>query len=397
MSAESVKDPGPLQVSSKTKGIFVVMMFLGFLAFVFTLYKDPSRAWHSYLNGFFYVMSLSLGGLFFTAIQHASKAGWSVNVRRISESFMAFIPLGFLLGVVYLFGAQKIYNWLDPAIVAKDELLQHKSAYLNQTFFWIRFVGFFVLWFVLSKLLTFHSVAQDKTGDESHTHKNLTISIIALVVFALSYSFFSVDTIMALEAHWFSTIFGVYAFAGLFQSTIALMILILLRLIEKGQLKGIVTMDHMHDLGKFLFAFTVFWAYIAFSQFMLIWYANLPEESFFFVPRSTGGWAWVSVALILFKFVVPFFALLPRWAKRTPGHLTAVCYLILIMQYIDIFWVVYPHFNEHHVVLGIPEVLMFLGFFGAFMWAITRFLSRHSVIPLRDPRAHESHHHHVVY
>jgi len=373
------------------------MMFLGLIAFLMTLYKDPSRAWHSYLTSFFYMMSLALGGLFFTAIQHVTNAGWSVNVRRISESFMAFLPMGFVLGIVFLFGAPQIYSWLDPAAVAQDPLLQHKSGYLNQTFFWIRFVGFFVVWIVLSKLMVGNSLKQDETGDESLTVKNVKISVIGILVFALTYSFFSVDTIMALEAHWFSTIFGVYAFSGLFQSTVALMILIALYLIKKGQLKGIVTMDHMHDLGKFLFGFTVFWAYIAFSQFMLIWYANLPEETFFFVPRSTGSWAWVSVALIVFKFIVPFFALLPKWAKRTPNHLSMVCYLILIMQYIDIFWVVYPHYDEHSVALGLPEILMFLGFMGVFLYTITRFLSKHSVVAFRDPRKHESDHHHVVY
>ncbi|MCB0414046.1 MAG: molybdopterin oxidoreductase [Bdellovibrionales bacterium] len=397
LNSGELKPPGTFELTSKTKGTLAVLMFVGLITFIVTLVNNPSRAWHAYLIGMFYVMSLSLGGFFFTAIQHVTKAGWSVNIRRFSEAFINYLPIGAITAVIFLFGAPTIYDWLNPEVVAKDHLLAHKASYLNQTFFYIRMVAFFALWIVLGKTMVGNSVKQDKTGDVNLTHKNVAVSVFALLVFALTYSFFSVDTMMALEAHWFSTIFGVYAFAGLFQSTVALMILIILKLMSTGQLKGYVTEDHIHDLGKFLFAFTVFWAYIAFSQYMLIWYANLPEESFFFQDRSAGPWAWVSIFLILFKFVVPFFALLPRWAKRTPGHLAMVSILILIMQFVDLFWVAYPHYDQDHVVVPWIEVLVLLGFLALFLWATFQFLKKNSIVPLKDPRQHESLHHHVVY
>ena len=177
----------------------------------------------------------------------------------------------------------------------------------------------------------------------------------------------------------------------------AIMILMIVYCMRKGLLTGYVTEDHLHDLGKFLFGFTVFWAYIAYSQYMLMWYANLPEETIFYQPRVTGSWTWVSVALLMGKFVVPFLALLPRWAKRTPTHLVAVSVLILVMQYVDIYWLIFPNLSETEVIFGIQEVLIFGGFAGAFMYCVTRFLNQNPIVPIKDPRINESLHHHVVY
>ncbi|MCB0362718.1 MAG: molybdopterin oxidoreductase, partial [Bdellovibrionales bacterium] len=340
MSAESNKPLTAVNyvTSVRMKTIYSIFMFLGLAAFVVTLITDRERAWHAYLVGLFYFLSISLGGLFFVAIQHLTKAGWSVNIRRLVEALVAFLPYAFGLGVLLLFGAYQLYEWLDMEMVANDALLSHKSAYLNLPFFLVRFVAFFGLWLLFSKVLIGRSLQQDKTGDVGLTHRILPWSVAFIPVFALSYTFFGFDTLMSLEPHWFSTIFGVYTFAGLFQSTMAVTILLILYLHRKGLLKSVVNENHLHDLGKFLFAFTVFWAYIAFSQYMLIWYANLPEETIFYLPRVEHSWLFVSLSLLIFKFIVPFLALLPRWAKRTPAHLAAVSILILVMQYVDIYW-----------------------------------------------------------
>ena len=192
---------------------------------------------------------------------------------------------------------------MDKAVVAADPLLQHKSGYLNTTFFVIRMVVFFGLWLFFCAKIVGTSVAQDQTGDEQITHASFRWSIPFLLIFALSFSLFTVDIMMSLQPHWFSTIFGVYCFGGLFQSTMAVMILLIVHCMRRGLLTGYVDDNHLHDLGKFMFAFTVFWAYIAYSQYMLIWYANLPEETIFYLPRLTGGWTFVSAALLFGKFV----------------------------------------------------------------------------------------------
>lgn len=387
----------PLPVSQRVKTLSAALMFVGILTFAFMLMRDKDRAWHGYLTGYFYFFIIAIGGLFFTAIQHVTSAGWSVNVRRICESFTAYLPVAFLGGLGLLFGSHSLYEWFDKHEVANDHLLSHKAAYLNPTFFVIRLVLFFVLWLWFAKKIVGFSTKQDVTGDESLTRRAMPWSIAFLAVFALSFSLYTVDLIMSLQPHWFSTIFGIYAFAGLFQSTIATMILILIYCMRKGLLTGYVDENHLHDLGKFLFAFTVFWAYIAYSQYMLIWYANLPEETTFFMTRVNGEWTYVSAFLLLFKFVVPFLALLPRWAKRSQPHLVACSILILIMQYVDMYWLIYPNFNGEEVVFGLPEILIWGGFLGAFVFFVTRFLSRHPIVPIKDPRAHESLHHHVVY
>lgn len=388
---------GPLVVSARIKTVCAVMMFLGVAAFAFTLFKDKDRAWHAYLAGYFYVFILAIGGLFFSSVQHLTKAGWSVTVRRFSEAFTAYLPIAFVGGLVLLFGGHSLYEWMDKAHVAADPLLQHKASYLNTPFFVIRLVLFFGLWLWFQNRLVGTSLKQDATGDDNITHSAVGWSIGFLLVFALSFSLFSVDLIMSLQPHWFSTIFGVYCFAGLFQSTMALMILLIIYCSKKGLLTGYVDENHLHDLGKFMFAFTVFWAYIAYSQYMLIWYANLAEETIFFIPRVTGQWMYVSIALLLFKFVVPFLALLPRWAKRKPAHLGAIAILILVMQYVDMYWLIYPNLNDQTVIFGLPEILIFLGFLGSFLFVTFRFLSKHNIVPLRDPRLHEAVHHHVTY
>ncbi len=396
--AETNRKPiGTLPVSQKIKTASVALMFLGALTFVIMLMKDKDRAWHAYLAGYMYVTIIAIGGLFFASIQHVAKAGWSVNIRRFSEALTAYLPVAFVGGLLLLLGGHSLYEWMDKSHVAADHLLAHKAPYLNTTFFAIRVVVFFALWMLFQKKLVGSSLAQDKTGDEQITHKSVGWSIAFLLVFAISFSLFTVDTLMSLQPHWFSTIFGVYCFAGLFQSTMASVILMIIYSMRKGLLTGYVDDNHLHDLGKFMFAFTVFWAYIAYSQYMLIWYANLPEETIFYIPRVTGPWMWVSLALLLFKFVVPFLALLPRWAKRSHTQLVAIAVLLLVMQYVDLYWLIYPNLNSEAVLLGLPEILIWLGFVGSLVFVVTRFLSQNAIVPVKDPRIHESLHHHVVY
>ena len=368
-----------------------VLLALGFMV-------DHERAWHAYLVSFFYFTCLAMGGLFFTALQHMASAGWSVNIRRLSEALTAFIPYLIVLGLpIVFFAGKNLYLWLDADVVAADPILTGKAAYLNKTFFAIRFVLFAGAWAFFAKKIVGFSLQQDNDGKDEWTTLALKWSVIFVLFFALSFSFFSVDFLMSLEPHWFSTIFGIYCFAGMFQATLALLCLISMYVIHKGWARGLITIEHVHDLAKYTKAFTVFWAYIAFSQFMLIWYANLPEETIFYLHRSHGGWLYISVGLIVFRFVVPFLALLPRWAKRTPSHLATVCVLILVMQYVDLYWLVYPNYSNEFVAFSWMEIGAFVGFLGGFGLVVTQFLAKYNLLPIKDPRKSESTNHHVVY
>lgn len=391
--------PGSLLVSSRFKTTYSVLMFLGLAIFAIGLKQAQERAWASYLIGFFFFTSLSLGGIFFSCLQHVTHAGWSVNIRRFSESMSSFLPYSFILGLIFLFtGSGKLYKWLDTSFMMSDAMLAKKVSYLNCTFFSIRLIIFFAVWMFLKNRIIGQSLKQDETGDSEISNKVVPWSIAFLLFFAISYSLFSVDAIMSLDPKWYSTMFGVYCFAGLFQASIAMMILITLWVRKKGLVNGFVTAEHLHDMGKFLKGFTIFMAYIGFSQFMLIWYANLPEETEFFLHRSHGGWMFVSLSLLIFKFIVPFLILLPMKNKRSVPHLTLVSVLILVMEYVDLYWLVYPNIKGGgHIMFGVWEVGIFLGFLGAFMFAVSKFLAGHSLIPMKDPRRHESMAHHVSY
>src|SRR6185437_8080111 len=268
MATENARPPaqvGRYVISTQLKTVFSILMFLGVAGFVVGLIHDPQRAWLSYLLAFFFFTTLCLGGLFFAALQHATKAGWSVNVRRITEALVAFLPWAALAAAVFLIGAPKIYDWLDKAKVAADPILSAKHAYLGATSFIFRLVLFFGAWMYFAKIIVGRSIAQDTTGDENITHGLVKWSLAFIIFFGLSYSLFGVDFMMSVEPHWYSTVYGVYLFGGLFQATMAFLILVILYLRKQNLLNGYVKDDHLHDLGKLLFAMTIFWAYIAFS------------------------------------------------------------------------------------------------------------------------------------
>lgn len=390
-------NPGQFVAGKGLRTIYSVAIFIGITLLALGLYKDHDRTWHGYLTAFMYWTNLALGGLFFTAIQHIAKAGWSVNVRRIAESFTAFLPIAAVGAIVLLLGSKNLYTWLDPKIVAGDAILQGKSAYLNGQFFTIRVIISFAVWLLFAKLIVGNSLKQDQDGDAKWTLKAVPLSIGFVLFFAISYSLFTVDVLMSLQPHWFSTIWGIYNFAGLFQSFLAMFVIFVVYAMKKGWLRGLVSEDHLHDMGKFLKGFTVFMAYIGFSQFILIWYANLPEETIFYLARSNGWWMAITLSLLVLKFAVPFLLLLPRWAKRTPGHLVMVASLVLVMQYVDIHWMVYPNLDPYSPKFGYQEIGSFLMFGGLFLWAVTSFLSKNKLVPVKDPRIEESIHHHVSY
>ncbi|MGH1468164.1 MAG: molybdopterin oxidoreductase [Bdellovibrionales bacterium] len=391
------KEPSPFLFTNKYKGICAVLIFIGLIGFIFGLNINAERTWQAYLMGFFFFTSMSLMSLFFLAIQHLTSARWSVNIRRVFEALTAFIPYAFILMIGMFVGAEHLYKWLNPEIVAHDALLQHKAPYLNQTFFIIRTVIIFIGWFLFSKVIVGNSLKQDLTKDDSLITRTVPYSIGFLVFFALSYSVFSVDFLMSLEPHWFSTIFGVYMFGGSMQAFLSASILLILFLNKKGLFNGMVTNDHLHDLGKFLLGFTMFWAYIAYSQYMLIWYANMPEETMFFMHRSVGEWGMVSLVMMFIKFIIPFLLLLPRWAKRTPKYLGTICVVLIGTQFLDLFWLIYPNFDEHHAKFSILDISVLCGFMGIFLFSMFRFLSKNNLVPVGDPRVTESASHSVVY
>lgn len=373
------------------------LVALGVLTFIVGLMKNPERMWTSYLTAFFYFTCLALGGLFFAAINNIAKAGWSVSIRRYSEAMTAFIPFILVGGLVLLGGMSYLYPWSNADVIANNPLIASKSSYLNVGFFVVRLLVFAGGWFAFKWFIVGNSLHQDQDGNADRTHRNVGLSIAFILFFAISFSLFSVDLLMSLLPTWYSTIFGVYCFAGLFQASMAVLALIIVFMKRAGFVKGYVTDDHLHDVMKYMKAFTVFWAYIAFSQFMLIWYANIPEETEYYIMRSQSGWLGVSFALLVFRFIVPFIALLPRWAKRTESHVILISCLVLVMQYVDIWWMVYPNFFDGHMTFGVWEIGLFALFAGLFLVSLLTFFTKFSLVAVKDPRMHEAIKHHVTY
>ncbi|MFM6930571.1 MAG: molybdopterin oxidoreductase [Bdellovibrio sp.] len=385
------------EAPAKLKTLSFALVAIGLLTFVIGLMKNPDRLWTSYLVAFFFFSCMGLSGLLWIALNNTAKAGWSVSIRRFAEATTSFFPFILVFGLILLLGFKKLFVWADPAVIATNPVVAAKTAYLNPTFFVIRLLIFVVGCMIFKWVIVGNSLKQDKTGDENLTHKNVGPAIGFIVFFALMFSFFSVDLLMSLLPTWYSTIFGIYCFSGLFQAGLAFLAITIVLMRRSGLIKGYVNVEHQHDVVKYLKGFSIFWAYIAFSQFMLMWYANLPEETEYYIMRSLGGWMSISVALLVFRFVVPFLALLPRDAKRSDTNVLLVSTLVLVMQYVDIYWMVYPNFYDGQVTFGFWEIGIFAGFAGVFLLCIMSFWSKHSLVPVKDPRMHEALNHHVAY
>jgi len=341
----------------------------------------------TYLVSFTFYLSLSLGALFFVLLQHLTRAGWSVVVRRLAEGLATNVWLVALLGVPVVLGMGRLYHWTHPE---GDPLIMSKSAFLNPGFFTVRLIFYFVVWGGLALLMWRGSVAQDASGDPRLTRRLERLSAPGMVLFALTINFAAFDLLMSLDPHWFSTIFGVYYFSSSVVCFFAAMPILLYGLQRAGYLRRVVTAEHYHDLGKLLYAFIVFWAYIAFSQYMLIWYGNLPEETGWFLKRQTGDWLAVSIVLIVGHFVIPFLALISRYPKRRPALLVAAASWMLVMHWVDLYWLAMPELSPDKAPLGPIDALCFLGLGGLFSLGLVLWLRRHSLVPEKDPRLDES-------
>ncbi len=326
------------------------MMFLG-VPGAFVLALGAFMTWQShltwerflrgYLVAFVFVLSLSLGGLFFTMLQHLTRAGWSVVVRRLAEGLAANLRWLWIFFIPIVIGLFKtdLYHWVHPG---SDAALLHKEPFLNPAFWLIRAVFYFAVWGGLAHFFLRSSIAQDATGDPRITLRMETVAAPGMILYAFTQTFAIIDWVMTIEPHWFSTMFGVYYFAASCCGFGSTLVLLAWSLQRSGRLTEVTT-EHYHDLGKFVFAFgIVFWAYIAYSQYMLIWYANIQEETIWYVIRQLGGWKALSILLLVGHFVIPYFLLMTRITKRRKGVLAAICAGVLVIHYLDMYWLAMP-------------------------------------------------------
>ncbi len=358
---------------------------------------------HSYLIGFTFWVSVAAGALWFILIQHLVQAKWSVTMRRTAELLTApFGVLGVLSLVILMpliFGNDDLYLWSNDAVRQSDHLIAAKGSWFSPPMFALRIAVYMFVMTTMAWWFRKQSVDQDGGGRDELTGKMKKWSAPLMIIFALTLAFFGFDMLMSLEPRWFSTMWGVYYFAGCGIAFYAFLSLLPMLWQKLGLAKRSITTEHYHDSGKMLFAFVFFWAYIAFSQFMLIWYANIPEETSFFRHRIFGSWQIVAIILLVLHFAVPFVVLMSRHTKRKRAPLAALSLWMLVMHFIDLYWVVMPAYgNPDNPADSIAPaiwptacaILATVGIGGMFFWALGRAAKRVNIIPTGDPRLAES-------
>jgi hypothetical protein len=375
-----------LNVKLGSGPIFLGVGILGAIICVVSFMQNRKEFFASYLTAFAFFLAIALGSFFFVFVQHLARSAWSVTLRRVSETAAANLPWMLILFIPVLLGAKDLLPWMDPEMRANDHLVHMKAAYLNPTFLYIRVALYFIIWTALSLYFLNTSRKQDESGDPTLTTKMGKMAAGAAALFALTQTFWAFDWMMSLDPHWFSTMFGVYFFAGSVVAQYCFLILVSAALRNKTGRKDIFRTDHFHDAGKLLFGHNVFWTYIAFGQFFLIWYANIPEETMFFQHRAVGSWKTVSLLLPWCHFAIPFLYLMSWHIKRNIVALSVGAVWLLTMCYIDIFWLIQPNFHHEGAHFGLGDVGSILAVGGFFLFLFIRRLNSANLIPAGDPR-----------
>jgi hypothetical protein len=387
--------PADFQAPPRLHAAARALLAVGAVTLLVGLPLAPRETWANVLLVSFYVLGLGLAGAAFVALHYVTGAGWGVALRRVPEAMTAAIPVG-AAGVlaVAVFGSQDLYPWVNLTPEAAHEAANSpfRQAWLTWPFFLVRTVAYCVGWTVLAWAIVRTSRRQDGDGDVAHTFANVRRSAGFLVFFAVSLWLASYDWFMSLEAPWSSTVFGVYHFAGLFQSGLAAIILGVIALRRAGPFRGVLSGDHLHDLGKLLFAFSIFWMYTWFCQYMLVWYTNVPEETGYYVRRLEGVWQPLLFLNLALNWLVPFLVLLPRSTKRDAGVLARVCVAVLCGRWLDLYLMTLPSLAAPVWVSGLLEAGLAAGAAGAFLLAFLRALGGASLVPVNEPYLVESLH-----
>jgi len=348
-------------------------------------FLSPDQFFRSYLLGFMYWFGIALGSMAILMIHHIAGGAWGAVIRRVLESSIGTIPLLAVLFVPIALGTHHLYEWAHADVVAKDPVLQAKSAYLNVPFFLVRAVFYFVVWSLVASLLRRWSLEQDRDGDPKVTLRMELMSRGGLVLYGLTVTFAVIDWVMSLQPHWYSTIYGLLVMAGQGLAAFAFAIPLGVMLSRRESVSRVFGAAQFHDLGNLMLAFTMIWAYLSFSQLIIIWSGNLPEETSWYLLRSAGGWKIVGYGLLLLHFAVPFAVLLSRKLKRTGTKLAVVALWMLVMRFVDLYWLVAPSFHPANALPHWLDFTAVIGIGGIWLWFFVGILSKGPVLAIKDP------------
>lgn len=377
------------QIAPKVKKLLVASMVFGLAVFLVGLFRAPDRIWPNFLIAEYYLIGLGLGGTFFIAIQYATNGGWATAIRRIPEAMCATLTVSGVGILVLIFGIHTLYEWSHESVVAHDAILQGKQAWLNEPFFIARLIGYFVIWIGLSRVIVKNSQQQDGDADLKYTRWNVRNSAIFLLIGTYTFCLASIDLLMSLQPHWYSTVFGFLNIAGMFMSALA-MIAILIVILRNAGYGHIFTTEHLQTVSNMLLTFCTFWVYMWVSQHMLIWYSNIPEETSYYIFRHFGGWGTLSLLNVVLNWLIPFLVLMPRVTKRHDKTVLQVCAVVLLGHWLDLYIMVMPAVYGARPTLNVWEIGPMLGVIALFFWLVLRHLGRHKLTPVNDPYLVES-------
>ena len=350
------------------------------------LITNPAQFFQSYLTAYMFVLGATLGCLALGMIHQLSGGAWGIVTRRLIGASSRVLPILTVLFIPIVLGSHHLYEWTHTEVVEEDEILRQKALYLNLTFFVARAVLYFAVWNALVFFLNRWSLEQDRSPDPRIARRMQVLSGGGLLAYALTITFASFDWLMSLDPHWYSTIYGVLVMGGQGLTALAFLIAVLVWLSRRPPLDAVVAPVHFHDLGNLMLAFVMLWAYFSFSQYLIIYSGNLPEEITWCTRRLGTGWRFVGLALVLFHFAVPFLLLLSRKVKRAPELLIKVALGILVARLIDLFWLIAPTFHEDRLAVHWLDIVMVLAlgalWLGCFVWQ----LRGRAILPLHDPQ-----------
>ncbi len=361
---------------------------LGLCAFGYTVSHE--QFFRSYLMAFVFWVGVALGSLAWSMVHHLSGGAWGVVTRRVFEASSRTVPFMALLFLPIAFGMHELYVWARPEVMANDEALQFKAAYLNVPFFFIRAALYFVIWTALAYTLSAWSLRQDRDPDIRLGIRMQRLSGGGLVIYALTILFMSVDWMMSIDPHWFSTIYGILFMGGQGLAAMAFTIAVIVLLARTEPMSRVIGPNHLHDLGKLMLAFVMLWAYFSFSQFLIIWSGNLPEEIPWYLVRLRGGWEWVSVLVVLGHFALPFLLLLNRDLKRTSATVATIAGFIIVMRVVDLFWQIGPEHGQELLSVHWLDIVAPIALGGIWVALFLWQLGTRPLLPLGEPTLQEA-------
>jgi hypothetical protein len=358
---------------------------LGVILLVVALIGSPAQFYRSYLWAYIFYLGITIGSLAWLMLQHLTGGAWGLVIRRPAEAAGRTLPLLTLLFVPLIFGISSLYPWSHAEVVAKDAIMKHKQVYLSIPFFLVRAAVMFAGWNLLSWLLNKWSAMEDREGPAVPQRLMPRISSMGLIFWAFSVTFLSIDWVMSLDAHWFSTMFGLLFMIGQGLSGMAFLITVMVLLSQTRPMSEVLTPRHLHDLGKFLLACVMVWAYFSFSQWLIVWAGNLPEEIPWYLERLRGGWQYVALILIFGHFALPFALLLSRDLKRNFKLLRSIAIFVLCMRVVDVYWLVTPDASKSGLAVSWVDLAALIGLGGIWLAFFFRQLEKRPLMPINSP------------